>query len=137
MSEFQLGENGLEIFDLTVLLPPVSFENDLALWCFFIGNLVTRSPLPVFQILGFDMKISVGEEFAGRAHFSHAAGAAFHILVRDELPIPGLKGTSGHIALSGKVVKRDDLMLLIPNEERFAAVSAVIDRMKEPDRLTV
>src|SRR6476659_2140160 len=98
---------------------------------------MARNPLSVLQILGFDMKLAVRENLAGCAYFSHAVRVAFHILVRDEFPTSRLKCASGHIATRGEVVKRNDLTRLIPNQQGFAAISAVIDRMKNADCLAV
>ena len=55
----------------------------------------------------------------------------------DEFAISGLKSASGHIAVSGEIIKGNGFPLLIPNQQSFAAIYAVIDRMKEPDRLAV
>src|SRR5256714_11719462 len=94
-------------------------------------------PLSVLQILGFDMKLAVRENLAGRAYFSHAVRVAFNILVRDEFPTSRLKCASGHIATRGEIVKRNDLMRLILNQQGFAAISAVVDRMKNSNSFGV
>ena len=49
------------------------FENDFTPGCFFVSNLMARSPLSVFQILGFDMKLAVRENL-GRAQMSDVRG---------------------------------------------------------------
>ena len=83
---------------------------------------MARSPLSVLQILGFDMKLAVRKDFAGRAYFSHAIGGAFHILVRDEFAIFRLKSASRHKAIGGEIVKGNGFMRLIPDQQGFAAV---------------
>src|SRR5437762_10056392 len=83
------------------------------------------------------MKLAFRKDFAGRAYFSHAVCVAFHILMRDEFAISRLKYASGHIAISGEIVEGNDFTLLIPDQQGFAAVRAVIDGMKNPDCLAV
>src|SRR6185295_9185911 len=98
---------------------------------------MARSPLSVFQILGFDIKLAVRENLAGCAYFSHAVRVAFHILVRDEFPTSRLKCASGQIATRGEIIKRHDLTRLITNQQGFAPINALTDRLKTANCLAV
>ena len=73
------------------------------------------SPLTVLQILGFETKLAVRKDFAGRAHFGDAVCVAFHILVRDEFAIFGFEGASRHKAISSEIVIGNGFTLLVPD----------------------
>src|SRR5438094_4245708 len=91
------------------------FESDFATGRFFVGSLMARSPLSVLQILGFDMKLAVRKDFAGRAYFGHAVCVAFHILVRDEIAIFSFERAGGHKAIRGEIIKGNGFTLLTPD----------------------
>ena len=95
------------------------------------------SPLSILQILGFDMKLAARKNLGRRAHFGRAVCVAFHVLVRDEFPISWSKVASSYKAIRGEIVKGNHFTLLIPDQQGFAAIRAVIDRMKESDGLAI
>src|SRR6202162_5242342 len=114
-----------------------SSENDFGVGRFLISALMPRCPGSILQVLGPDVKLAVGKEFAGGAHFGHPTRLTFDLFMRDELSLFDFERSGSHVTFGREKVKYGRLALNIPDGQGFAAVSALIDRMQKPDGLPV
>lgn len=83
------------------------------------------------------MKFAVRKELTDRAHFCYAIRIAFDIFMSGEFAIFELEGANAHEARGSEIVNDNALLLVVPEEQGFTAVSAVINRMQASDCLAV
>lgn len=114
-----------------------SFKDYFCLRSLTVNRFSTRAPFTVFELFCLHAKSAIRQPFERSSDFAHGIAGACHHFVRQHFAIFELHRAHSAEICGREVVERDLLLLLVPHDNRLAAVSAAVYRMKDTDRFSI